>query len=212
MDNSSSFGINEKDIMSVRLYRGGIVLSALAFILGTVLLLVTEGWKNTASTEWIKNHNVLLHTVVWMMVIGTGISVVTIHLYIRQFHRLLKILYGVGLAALVLFLVMGITSGRGFLNLLYQTPYGTFGFGFMLATLCGIAVKEAFCFGRAEAVLFAVVTPVLVLGHMFHAFSPFTALMFLCADTLFIVIFAARKVIMPVDLDIGDKSIYMQKT
>jgi uncharacterized integral membrane protein len=207
MENSIS-DINEKDILSVRLYRGGIVLSALSFVLGTVMLLVTGGWQSPSSTEWIGQNRVFLYTAVWMIVVGTGISVVTIHLYIRQFHALLKILYGIGLISVILFLALGMTSGQGFLNILYGTPYGSFGFGFVLATLCGIAVKEAFCFGRAEAILFAVVTPILVLGHIFHALSPMTAFMLLCADTFFVCIFAVRKVIMPVGPDIGDKSIY----
>ncbi|MDX1764254.1 MAG: DUF2301 domain-containing membrane protein, partial [bacterium] len=85
------------------------------------------------------------------------------------------------------------------------------GFGFILASLCGIAVKEAFCFGQLEAILFALVTPTLVLGHLFHAISPMTATFLLCLDTLLLCIFAIRKEIMPASLDIGDKSVYMQE-
>lgn len=208
MGNPPLYAINRHDILSVRLYRGGIVLSALAFLLGTFLVLATEGWQSASAAAWIERYRVLLHVAVWLLVIGTGISVATIHLYMRQFHILLKALFAIGLLSVVILLITGILSGRGFLRILYEAPYGTFGFGFVLATLCGIAVKEAICFGKAEAVLFAVVTPILILGHLFHAWTPMTALLLLCADTLFLSIFAVRKAAMPVDLDIGDKSIY----
>ena len=209
MENGSNDDINQQDIMGVRIYRGGIVLTALCFVIATVLLLVTEGWKNPSSSEWIAHHRLLLHVSVWGVVIGTGISVVTIHLYIRQFHALLKILFSIGLAAVVFFLIMGIVTGKGLIHLLFQNHYGTFGFGFVLAALCGIAVKEAFCFGLPEAILFAVVTPILVMGHLLSLFSPLTALILLCADTFFLTLFAVRKEMMAPDLDIGDKSVYM---
>ncbi|PIV85718.1 MAG: hypothetical protein COZ32_10030 [Nitrospirae bacterium CG_4_10_14_3_um_filter_53_41] len=211
MESASPYEINERDIRGVRIYRGGIVASALAFVMVTVLLLFTQAWGNSNASLWISHHEVLLLLAVWMIVLGTGASVLTIHLYIRQFHLLLKILFGIGAASVMVFLAAGFFSGRGFLQILYQTPYGTFGFGFVLAALCGITVKEAFCFGMPEAVLFAVATPLLILGHIFDAFRPLTNLALLCAATLLICIFAVRKVIMRVDLDIGDKSVYMQK-
>jgi uncharacterized integral membrane protein len=209
MDNHPHLDINEKDIRGVQFYRGGIVLSALAFVMGTVLLFLTQPWNDPDSPRWLAHHRILLSVAVWMIVIGTGTSVLTIHLYIRQFHVLLKILFGIGLVSILIFFGLGIWNSQGFLRILYETPYGTFGFGFVLAALCGIAVKEAFCFGQLEAVLFALATPVLVLGHIFHAWSPYTAFLLLCADSLFLCIFAVRKVMMPVDLDIGDKSVYM---
>ncbi len=202
--------ITAQDIRGVRVYRGGILLAAAGVVGGALLLFLTRAWEAPSAQGWIESHRLLLHLMVWAVTVGTGISVVTVHLYMRQFHTLLKILYGIGLAAMGAFVVLGLIGGRGFLRILYETPYGTFGFGFVLAALCGIAVKEAFCFGRAEAILIAVVTPILVLGHLFRWISPQTGVLLLAADALLLGIFAARKWIMPVDLDIGDKSIYMQ--
>lgn len=203
-----SFGTTERDIRSVQIYRAGIALSALAFLIVNTLLLVTQGWKNPSSTPWIRGHSLLLSLAVWMLITGVGISVLSIHLYIHRFHTLLKILYGIGIVSVVLLLGAGVSREIGFLSLLYETPAGTVGFGFILATLCGIAVKEAFCFGQIEAVLFAVVTPILVLGHLFQILNPVSAFLFLCADTLFLVFFAVRKIMMPIHLDIGDKTLY----
>ncbi len=203
--------ITPQDIRSVRVYRGGILLAAAGVVGGALLLFVSRAWETPSAQGWIDNHRLFLHLMVWSVTAGTGISVVTVHLYMRQFHTLLKILYGIGLAALGCFVVLGLIGGRGFLHILYETPYGTFGFGFVLAALCGIAVKEAFCFGRIEAVLIAVVTPILVLGHLFGSISPQTGFLLLSADALFLGIFAARKWIMPIDLDVGDKSVYMQE-
>jgi uncharacterized integral membrane protein len=210
MSPSPSFEITKKDIRSVQVYRGGIVLTALAFVVGTSLLFYTEGWKSLSSSAWLAHHRVLVASAVGMVIVGTGVSVLTIHLYIRQFHMLLKILYGIGLMSVAVFLVMAFTTPQRFLEILYKTPYGIVGFGFILAALCGIAVKEAFCFGQIEAVLFAVVTPLLVLGHLFQIWSPAVGFILLCLDTLLLCIFAAHKEIMPPDLDIGDKSVYMK--
>jgi uncharacterized integral membrane protein len=211
METASDYKINAQDIREVRVYRGGIVVSALGFLLGTILVLLTQAWDQPSSTVWIREHRLLLGLAAGMVLAGTGISVMTIHLYIRQFHTLLKILFGIGLVSVMLLFMLSIFTAEGFLSTLYQKPYGTFGFGFILATLCGIAVKEAFCFGQIEAVLFALVTPVLVLGHIFGALSPSTAFALLCVDTLLLCIFAIRKEIMPVDLDIGDKSVYAEE-
>ena len=212
MEESSSFDINARDIRSVRIYRGGIVLSALAFVLGSGLVIATEAWNHPSSADWIGQHRLLLTFAVVMLAAGTGTAVINIHLYIRQFHAVLKLLFAIGLVSTLLLFIIGFFNGHGFLTTLYQKPYGILGFGFILASLCGIAVKEAFCFGQLEAILFAVVTPTLVLGHLFHAISPMTATFLLCLDTLLLCIFAIRKEIMPASLDIGDKSVYMQET
>ncbi len=205
-----SFEITQADIRSVRVYRGGIVVAALAFVLVAVLVGLTQGWESPSATAWLAHHQPLMISALGLLIIGTGTSVMTIHLYIGQFHTLLKLLFGIGLISILIFVVMAGVTPRRFLEILYLTPYGTLGFGFILATLCGITVKEAFCFGMIEAILFAAVTPVLVLGHLFHWLSPFSAFILLCLDTLFLCIFAARKEMMAADLDIGDKSVYMQ--
>lgn len=210
MNGTTTQEITPADIRSVRIYRGGIVLSALAFVSVTVLAGLTQSWKNPSSTAWLAHHQPLVVAALLLLIAGTGISVMTIHLYVRQFHTLLKLLFGAGLCSVLLIAVGSFVSPRQFLEILYLTPYGTLGFGLILAALCGITVKEAFCFGMIEAILFSLITPVLVLGHLFHWISSFPAFILLCLDALFLCIFAARKEMMAADLDIGDKSVYMQ--
>ncbi len=210
MPGSTTTDITPADLRGVRIYRGGIVVSALAFVVTAILTALTKVWEATSVTAWLAHHQPLLIIAVVLLIAGTGTSVMTIHLYIRQFHTLLKLLFGIGLVSVIAFVILSLLTPQGFLETLYLTPYGTLGFGFILAALCGITVKEAFCFGMPEAIAFAAVTPLLVLGHLFHQLSPFTAFILLCLDTLFLCIFAARKERMAADLDIGDKSVYIQ--
>jgi zinc transport system permease protein len=51
----------------------------------------------------MEQHRFPLYAAVWGVAAGTGISVLTIHLYIRQFHTFLKILFGIGVIAMSLF-------------------------------------------------------------------------------------------------------------
>ncbi|NOY53865.1 MAG: hypothetical protein GXP58_09635 [Deltaproteobacteria bacterium] len=208
MEGPETLEITPLDLRGVRIYRGGIVVSALAFVLTAALIGLTRGWEAASATAWLADHQAILVTAVLLLIAGTGTSVIMIHLYIRQFHTLLKLLFGIGLVSVTVFAAISFVTPRQFLEILYLTPYGTLGFGFVLAALCGITVKEAFCFGMIEAILFAAVTPVLVLGHLFRWLHPFPAFILLCLDAFFLCIFAARKEIMAADLDVGDKSVY----
>jgi len=209
MPGSTTTEITPADIRDVRIYRGGIAAAAVALVAAAGLAGLTRAWAAPSATAWLAHHEPLLIGLVILLIAGTGTSVMKIHLYIRQFHLLLKVLFGIGLVATLLAALAAAVTSRHFLEILYLSPYGILGFGFILAALCGITVKEAFCFGMPEAIAFAVVTPVLVLGHLFGGLAPFTAFILLCGDAFLLSFFAVRKARMAADLDIGDKSIYM---
>jgi len=145
---------------------------------------------------------------VLLLTAGTGLSVANIHLYIGGLRRVLRILYGLGTGGLLFLLLWAGLSGRDFLELLLARPYGLAAWGPVLAALCGIAVKEAVCFGRIEAVLFALVTPVLVLGRLLSLLGPRALEVLFAIDTILLCVFAVRKARMAVERDIGDKSLY----
>ena len=83
--------------------------------------------------------------------------------------------------------------------------------GPLFASITGVAFKEAVCYGKAEALALAVLTPALLLSHLSHVFgeaSPVveTGLLGLWAASF--LLFALGKWSQPVHEDIGDKSVF----
>lgn len=72
----------------------------------------------------------------------------------------------------------------------------------------GVAVKEGLCYGKLEAALLAIFTPIMCLSHLSSGSDASANLVFL-PWVLTIIVFAARKYSQPVKDDIGDKSVFM---
>ncbi len=204
MNNSSTlyqgqFGpytIDAQDRRGVVVYRSGLMVAALAFVLGTGLAL---GWpSDPLAVQAIS----LLYTLFWL---ALGLSLATIHIYLVPLHRLLQGFWLVGgLASL------GIAHGidQPFAATVITYPQTLWGIVFTFAALTGIFFKEAFCFNRLETKLLTPLVPLVLLGHLFGLLSTpvLSGLMALWA--LLFVVFALRKAFQPLDPDIGDKSVF----
>ena len=195
--------VEARDVREVLLYRAGIAVCA-----GAMVLALAASAGGPAGADWLAHRRLPLTAAVLLLTAGTGLSVATIHLYIRGFRALLRWLYAAGAAGLLLVVVWAGLSGRAFLGLLLGSPVGLVAWGPVLAALCGVAVKEAVCFGRIEAVLFATLTPLLVAGRLWGFLGPRSLQLLFAADTVLLCVFAVAKARMPVERDIGDKSLY----
>lgn len=186
------FTINDHDRQEVILYRTGLAIAALSFAFAAGLIFLQ------ASLNWIT----LLYALFWS---GLGLSLFTIHIYLKPLHRALQIFWAIG--GLVT-LAISIQSSEPLALYIYQHPVSILGIGFTFAALTGIFFKEAFCFNRLETKLLTPIVPLLLLGHLF-GFLPIQVEQILLSlwATLFLV-FALRKVIQPIPPDIGDKSVF----
>lgn len=190
------FTINQDDRRGVIIYRSGLVIATLCFVLGAGLAL------------WQGNNPVVLQ---WLTPLYTGfclalgVSLLTIHIYMEPLHRALQILWAIGCVAA---LAIGHASPEPFALTVYQQPLTLLGVGFTFAALTGIYFKEAVCFNRLETKFLTPLVPLLLLGHLVGWLPLPVEQGLLAIWAALFVVFAARKATQAIPPDIGDKSVF----
>jgi uncharacterized integral membrane protein len=190
------FTITPDDRTGVIIYRSGLNVAALSFAIATGLLL----WQGATFA--------VLGSLTWLYALfclGLGVSLLTIHIYMVQLHRLLQIFWAIG-AGSSLFLALSQPDPLALY--VYQHPSALLGVGFMFAALTGIFFKEGFCFNRLETKLLTPLVPLLLLGHLL-GFLPLTVEpLLLGLWAVLFLIFSGRKIPQAIPADIGDKSVF----
>jgi uncharacterized integral membrane protein len=190
------FTITEQDRLGVILYRSGLVIAALSFILGSSLVIIRGDHRETLQ---------LLSPLFAVFSCGLALSLATIHIYLAPLHRLLQLFLLIGTFSFVTFALTTPTSVAEFV---YEHPISLLGIGFTFAALTGIYFKEAFCFNRLETKFLTPLVPLILLGHLFNILPVATEQLLLLIWSVLFFIFALRKVIQPIPPDIGDKSVF----
>jgi len=191
-----SFTITPGDRLGVAIYRAGLAVSALSFALGTALVL------------WRGSQPAVLHSLTGLYALfslALGLSLLTIHIYLRPLHRLLQVLWLIGSIAAASF---AWHSPATLAEVAYHQPLSLLGIGFTFAALTGIFFKEAFCFNRWEAKLLTPLVPALLLGHLTGILPLAAEQGLLVAWSALFLVFAARKAAQAIADDIGDKSVF----
>ncbi|MEM9543530.1 MAG: DUF2301 domain-containing membrane protein [Cyanobacteria bacterium P01_E01_bin.42] len=190
------FTITDRDRREVKIYRGGLVISALSLLFGTSLFL----WQG--ATLLVLNALTFLFA---SFALGLGISLLTIHIYLVPLHRLLQVFWVIG----TVFSAAIATSTATPLALsIYNRPFLLLGTGFLFAALTGIYFKEAFCFNRLETKVLTPLVPILLLGFMAGVLPPEVSKILLFGWSILFCIFALRKAFQNIPDDIGDKSVF----
>jgi uncharacterized integral membrane protein len=185
------FSIDDHDRQGVIIYRGGLAIAALSFAIATILAF-------SQSYVWITP----FYFVFWT---ALGVSLFTIHIYLKPLHLALQAFWAIGgLASIALLLL----SSEPLALYVYEHPIAIFGIGFTFAALTGIFFKEAFCFNRFETKLLTPIVPLLLLGHLSSLLPVAWEQALLGAWAALFVVFAIRKLIQPIPPDIGDKSVF----
>jgi uncharacterized integral membrane protein len=195
------FTIDRHDRQEVLIYRSGLVVAAACFALATVLaLLPLELLPLEPRGRWT-----LVSGLYTLFCLGLGISLFTIHIYLKPLHRALQIFWGVGCLA---------SLGLAWLQpdplaiTVYQQRFSIWGIGFTFAALTGIFFKEAFCFNRFETKILTLLVPLLLLGHLFNWLPSDIETLLLSAWAGLFLVFALRKTWQAIPDDIGDKSVF----
>lgn len=189
------FTITEHDRREVIIYRSGLLLAAIAFGAATAIIL----WQPATLNSGIIS---LLYSV---FCLALGVSLFTIHIYMKLLHRVLQGFWLVGVLASI---AIAHLDSEPFALTVYHHPLTILGVGFTFAVLTGIFFKEAFCFNRLETKFLTPLVPVLLLGHLVGIFPVAVERNLLLAWALLFAVFALRKVIQPIPPDIGDKSVF----
>lgn len=188
------FTIDKDDRLEVIIYRGGLVLAALSFAIATNLLVA----KGEAALNWVTPLYALFS-------LGLGISLYTIHIYLKPLHRALQAFWLIGTISAI---IIEIKADQPLALYVYNHPLTLFGVGFTFAALTGIYFKEAFCFNRFETKILTPIVPFLLLGHMSGLLSFGIEQVMLAVWTIGFTVFAGRKMVQELDPDIGDKSVF----
>ena len=188
------YTIDKSDRLGVKIYRGGLVLAAASFAIAGNLLFA----KGEAALPFITPLFALFS-------LGLGISLLTIHIYLIPLHRTLQVFWGIGTVSAI---ALSFQTSEPLALYVYEHPLTLLGIGFTFAALTGIYFKEAFCFNRLETKFLTPLVPLLLLGHMVGILSVDIEQVFFALWTILFTIFAARKLVQPLDPDIGDKSVF----
>ncbi|PSF37275.1 hypothetical protein C7H19_11195 [Aphanothece hegewaldii CCALA 016] len=191
-----NFTITDHDRNGVILYRSGLVIAALSFLVGSSL--VFWGGNNPEILQ-------LLTPLFFVFSGGLALSLATIHIYFIPLHRLLQLFLGIGTIS---FIVLTFKTSTPVAEFIYTHPFSLLGIGFTFAALTGIYFKEAFCFNRLETKILTPLVPLLLLGHLFGILPVTTEKLLLSIWSILFLVFAMRKVIQPIPPDIGDKSVF----
>jgi uncharacterized integral membrane protein len=189
------FTINQSDRLGVIIYRAGLMIAAISFAIGSILVL----FDNTPTTI------AALTPLYVCFSVGLGISLWTIHIYMAVLHRVLQLAWVIGSISAI---VMGLSSSEPLAIAVYNQPLTLFGIGFTFVALTGIFFKEAFCFNRLETKILTFIVPVLLLGHLVGILSPQWQQVLLGIWGILFVVFALRKAFQAIPPDIGDKSVF----
>jgi uncharacterized integral membrane protein len=188
------YTITKSDRIGVVIYRFGLVLAAIGLIITSNLLFIQGQEAVTVITPLFV-----------IFSIGLGISLVTIHIYLAVLHRVLQLCWLIGSIASI---IIAWQTDEPLALYVYHHPISLFGIGFTFVALTGIYFKEAFCFNRLETKFLTVIVPFLLLGHLLGWLPVAIEQILLAMWTILFTIFAVRKMIQPIDPDIGDKSVF----
>lgn len=187
--------LTREDRISVVLYRVGIALSSLLVTLGGYMLLNAERYRNDPLVG-------LKFTVLLLaFYLSVGMSVFFIHLYVGKFHRVLKKLYYIALAALGLLFFIG---GGDLYSIFAAKPSAALALLPLAGCLGFITAKEAFCFKLLEGYLLAFLMPLYLVFAAVTGGVPYGTFVI----GILLLFFTVRKVFQPLHFDIGDKSAY----
>jgi len=192
---TTEFTITGDDRREVLTYRTGLVTAAACFVLGAGLML--------GQGDRVLPLITLLYS---LFCLSLGVSLWTIHIYMKPLHRALQIFWAIGVVAS---LVVAHGSPDPFALTVYQQPLTILGVGFVFAALTGIFFKEAFCFNRFETKFLTLLVPALLLGHMAGWLPRSLEVGLLVTWAVLFAVFAVRKSIQPIPPDIGDKSVFV---
>jgi uncharacterized integral membrane protein len=137
-----------------------------------------------------------------------GLSLQTIHIYMKPMHNLLKGLWGAGVLCAAILAVSPLLTSGSLVTEVQQRPELLLAVGWQFVALTGLFFKEAFYFGRLEASGLTLLVPALALGHFLHLLPATAETLGSAVFAGLFGLFAARKFQQPPRDDIGDKSVF----
>ena len=186
------FIVTSNDKKEVLFYRLSILFCGLFFSTG-----IAQWFTNGSHQIWI-----------WLlgMSISMGLSLKWIHIYLRPLHQTLTIFWILGCFGLVM-----LAYHFGLTNIIYglkENPKSILLIGPLFASLTGIGFKEFFCFRRIEAIGITIFIPIALIGYLTELSNERFTFAMLMVSSLLLLVLGIRKFNLPMEADIGDKSVF----
>lgn len=186
--------LDEFDVMTVRLYRGGILLSALG-----LLLMTLEQFRSVDAASVLSVFDSILvgRSPLVLLCFGIALIVVNLHLYDKKVRWMIRMSAWMGGL-----LLLGSNHDLETVRPIVEMA----GIGFLFVTLSAIAMKEQMCFQLTglklvPLLLVLALIPMLTAAHV-------AAGALLAAVGVLYTSLAIAKLRMPLHYDIGDKGRY----
>mmetsp|Transcript_54042 Transcript_54042/g.87462 ORF Transcript_54042/g.87462 Transcript_54042/m.87462 type:complete len:298 (+) Transcript_54042:1-894(+) len=195
-----SWIVDEADAAEVLIYRGSLVAAALAVAAGATMALLPDAAGLDAAPDWA------FDAAAAAFFASFGVSVATIHIYMKPMHNFLKVLWAAGAMGAVLVLVA--SPSHSLVVDSFQKPELLLASGWVFVALTGLFFKEFACFQRWEASALFAILPVLTGGHFLHILPGGLEATLLGVFAFVFPFFALRKFDQPLNSDIGDKTIF----
>lgn len=190
------FTLTPWDLKSVWIYRTGLAIAAVSFALASGLVL----WPGDDQPQLAA-----LTPLFVLFTLALGVSLATIHIYLKLLHRVLQFFWFLGAVSALIF---AFYSAEPLAIAVYDHPMLLLGVGFIFAALTGIFFKEGFCFNRLETKLLTPLVPTLLLGHLFGILPVMAEKILLGTWAFLFLVFSFRKLLQNIPDDIGDKSVF----
>lgn len=190
------YTITQDDRKEVIIYRIGLAIAAFSVAAG-ILLFFLQGL-----TPIIDKIITLLFG---FFILGLGVSLQTIHIYLKPLHDTLKIFWLIGSFSAI---ICSIYSQGNLINFINNQPLSLLGIAFIFASLTGIFIKEAFCFNRVESKILTLIIPILLLGYMINILPLILEEILLSIWGVLFLVFILNKTFQDINSDIGDKSVF----
>jgi uncharacterized integral membrane protein len=140
------------------------------------------------------------------MLMGVGLALRWIHIYLRPLHQALQLLWLVGCVG---FAALAISAGPGGMaTAVAEHPAWIWAIGPFFAALAGIGFKEFFCFRRPEAIGVTLLLPAALLGALSGLLPLSATANLLGLEAALLLVLTLRKFPMPAAADVGDKSVF----
>ncbi len=187
-----SYQITMNDKKEVQNYRLSVLICGISFTSGLIQWLI---WG--PSWVWIP---------LLLMVIGLGLALKWIHIYLSPLHKALQILWCMGCIGIATYIVK--IGPENILVNFIENPISTIAIGPMFAALTGLGFKEFFCFRRPEAIGLTALVPIALLGHITQIFNSSIVMGILMISAFLLLTMALKKFGTDPSADIGDKSVF----
>eukprot|EP00286_Rhodomonas_abbreviata_P006855 CAMPEP_0181328664 /NCGR_PEP_ID=MMETSP1101-20121128/22859_1 /TAXON_ID=46948 /ORGANISM="Rhodomonas abbreviata, Strain Caron Lab Isolate" /LENGTH=303 /DNA_ID=CAMNT_0023437613 /DNA_START=56 /DNA_END=964 /DNA_ORIENTATION=+ len=192
--------VYEEDAFEVLTYRLSLLVAALSVAGGAALMSLP------ALTNAPPPPAMAFDVCGAMFLASFGVSLSTIHIYMKPLHNMLKVLWAAGVMGSAI--VVAADPSHSLVVSTVTHPPLLLASGWVFIALTGLFFKEFACFQRWEASALFALVPIITGGHFLGIVPSGWEEGMVQALAVVFTFFAARKFSQPLKADIGDKTVF----